>query len=195
MKKRIVYLIFLDTGTVLARAIDMYTKTSLNHVSISLDQQLNYVYSFGRKRPYNPLIGGFVRENLHLPFFNKAKCAIYQLKISESQYEVLQQRIMLMESHKHLYRYNFLGLFGVILNKEFQRDNAFFCSQFVATLLQDCGAYQLPKPPGLIRPQDLKSWHELKLIYHGSLQEYLYIIDGQEHSAQLEYQEPPVKLG
>lgn len=195
MGKRTVYLVFLDTGTLLARAIDSYTGTSLNHVSISLDKPLNYVYSFGRKRPYNPLIGGFVKENLQLPFFNKTKCAIYQLEISENQYDRLQQRIILMESHKHLYRYNFLGLFGVMLNKDFQRENAYFCSQFVATMLQDCGIYQDMKPPSLIRPQDLRSWTELKLIYNGKIQEYPYFESEQEQSAHNEMTTSSIKLG
>ncbi|WP_440897855.1 hypothetical protein ACS127_07795 [Amphibacillus sp. Q70] len=174
MKTKTVYLLFLSTGTMLSRTIDFYTHTSLNHVSISLDRSLNFVYSFGRKRPYNPFIGGFIKENLNLPFFSRSTCAIYQLKVTEREYEQLSEKILLMEGQKHLYRYNFLGLFGVMMNKEFRRHNAYFCSQFVATMLQECGVYQGSKPPGLIRPQDLRAWRELKLIYQGELKSYPY---------------------
>ncbi|SEO21599.1 hypothetical protein SAMN04488134_10525 [Amphibacillus marinus] len=172
MKKKTVYLLFLSTGTILARTIDFYTKTSLNHVSIALDQELDFVYSFGRKRPNNPFIGGFIKENLNLPFFNRSSCAVYQLKVTEEEYDQLVEQIMIMESHKHLYRYNFLGLLGVMMNKELQRDNAYFCSQFVATMLQECGVYDGDKPPGLIRPQDLRDWRELRLVYQGQLKNY-----------------------
>lgn len=177
MKTKTVYLAFLGTGTMLSRTIDFYTHTSLNHVSISLDRSLNVVYSFGRKRPNNPFIGGFIKENLNLPFFNRSTCAIYQLKITEQEYEQLNEKILLMESQKHLYRYNFLGLFGVMINKEFQRHNAYFCSQFVASILQECGIYHGSKPPGLIRPQDLRAWRELSLVYRGGLKSYPYLND------------------
>lgn len=36
----------------------------LNHVSIALDRELTEVYSFGRKQPDNPFIGGFVKEDI-----------------------------------------------------------------------------------------------------------------------------------
>lgn len=164
----------------LARTIDHYTKTSLNHVSIALNRELDLVYSFGRKRPNNPFMGGFIKENLSLPFFNRSTCAIYQLKVTEEEYSRLVQQIMIMESHKHLYHYNFLGLLGVMMNKEFQRDNYYFCSQFVATMLTECGVYHSRKPPGLIRPQDLREWRELKLIYQGELKDYPYFTSQRE---------------
>ena len=172
MKTKNVYLLFSSTGTMLARTIDLYTRTSFNHVSIALDESLGQVYSFGRKRPKNPFIGGFVKENYNLPFFLHANCAIYQFKVTEYEYEKLREQLLLMEAQQDLYRYNFLGLFGVVMNKEFQRQNAFFCSQFVATLLKDCGIYHNAKPAGLTRPQDLRDWQELKLVYQGELRQY-----------------------
>lgn len=174
MKTKNIYLLFSSTGTMLARTIDLYTRTSFNHVSIALDESLDLVYSFGRKRPKNPFIGGFVRENINLPFFLHSNCAIYQLKVTEQEYDQLREKLLLMEAQEHLYRYNFLGLFGVMMNIEFHRHNAFFCSQFVATLLKECGIYHNAKPAGLIRPQDLRNWEELQLVYQGELNQYPY---------------------
>lgn len=174
MKTKNIYLLFSSTGTMLARTIDLYTKTSFNHVSIALDESLDLVYSFGRKQPKNPFIGGFVKENFNLPLFLHSNIAIYQLKVTEQEYQQLSEKLLLMEAQQDLYRYNFLGLFGVVLNIEFRRNNAFFCSQFVATLLKECGIYHNEKPAGLIRPQDLRNWHELKLFYQGELSEYPY---------------------
>lgn len=180
MKTKTIYLLFSSTGTLLARTIDLYTRTSYNHVSIALDQSLNLVYSFGRKRPKNPFIGGFVKENFNLPFFLESNCAIYQLKVTEQEYEQLKEKIFLMEAQEHLYRYNFLGLFGVILNKEIPRQKAYFCSQFVATVLKECGIYHGSKPPGLIRPQDLREWRELTFVYQGKLESYPHLNEQPE---------------
>lgn len=172
MKTRAVYLLFSSTGTWLARTIDLYTKQSLNHVSISLDQSLSHVYSFGRKRPRNPFIGGFVKENLNSPLFNQTSSAIYKLEVTEQQYQQLRDKLLLMESQQDLYRYNFLGLLGVMVNIELHRDNTYFCSQFVASLLKESGVYHSHKPLGLIRPQDLRTWDQLQLIYQGEITQF-----------------------
>ncbi|CQR46088.1 hypothetical protein BN1058_00335 [Paraliobacillus sp. PM-2] len=195
MEKKTIYLLFLDTGTFLTKIINVFTNSTLNHASIALDQSLTHVYSFGRKRPKNPFIGGFVRENLQSAFFQKSECAIYRLQISEVEYQLLEQRINIMETQKHLYRYNTLGLFGVMLNKELQRENAYFCSQFVATMLTECGVHQYDKPACLIRPQDLREWHELELIYQGSLCNYPYFTTTNQHVYSHKWKSSNIKLG
>ena len=39
--------------------------------SISLDKELNTMYSFGRLKAYNPLHGGFVHEHVHSGTFKR----------------------------------------------------------------------------------------------------------------------------
>ena len=68
MKK--IYLVLTHTGTILSRIIRIYTKDEFTHVSISLDDELNEMYSFGRLNPYNPFLGGFVHENINYGTFN-----------------------------------------------------------------------------------------------------------------------------
>ena len=46
-----------------------YTKDEFSHVSIALDIQLEKMYSFGRLKPYNPFIAGFVHEYIHTRYF------------------------------------------------------------------------------------------------------------------------------
>ncbi|WP_186575940.1 hypothetical protein [Aquibacillus kalidii] len=173
MGTRKVYLLFSDTGTLLTRAINICTNSTLNHASIALDEGLQEVYSFGRKSPRNPFIGGFVKEDLRIPFFNKAKCAVYSFSVSDLEFNKIRKIIYEMEANKSEYRYNVLGLFGVFINKELERKNAFFCSQFIATILSDCGIYENKKPHCLTKPQDLRQWYQLKLIYQGDLSSYL----------------------
>ncbi|WP_226036208.1 hypothetical protein [Aquibacillus saliphilus] len=174
MRTKKVYLLFSDTGTLLAKAINVYTRTPLNHASIAFDISLDEVYSFGRKNHRNPFSGGFVKEDTRTAFFEKAKCAVYSFTVTEMEYEWIRQRIQQMEEQKDLYKYNMIGLFGVAINKELQRKNAFFCSQFVATILNECGIYHNEKPACLVRPQDLMRWHQLQLVFQGNLQAYPY---------------------
>src|SRR5699024_5984905 len=137
------------------------------------DSSLTEVYSFGRKDPYNPWNGGFVKENLRTPFFEHSKCAIFQLTISEDAYIQLWERIKKMEVENEQYRYNLLGLFGVLLKIEWHREHAYFCSEFVVTVLKEAGVYVNDRPACLVKPKDLKQWHALQLIYSGELLIYL----------------------
>ena len=62
MQNKKIYIVLSQTGTWFSRAIKFFTKDPYNHASISLDKELNHMYSFGRKKVNNPLRGGFVRE-------------------------------------------------------------------------------------------------------------------------------------
>lgn len=169
------YIIFTDTGTVLTRVIKLFTNKPYNHASIAFDSELKEVYSFGRKTPKNPFIGGFVKEDLTSDLFCNAKCAIYSFEAAECQLEMMKRYIQNIEMKKENYRYNFLGLFGFILKKPIKRKNAFFCSQFVATVLYKGQIMHFHKPLSLIAPSDLEQDSNLQYEFHGNLNEYLNI--------------------
>lgn len=172
MGERTLYFLFTDTGTYLSRAINYCTREGLNHVSISFDDELQEVYSFGRKNPRNPFAGGFVKENIHSDFLKNASCAIYAYRLSEDEFEKVQTRIKEIELHASNYKYNFLGLFGVMLQIEINREHKMFCSQFVATVLREVESFQLAKPECFTTPADIRGLTGLQLIYQGSLGEY-----------------------
>lgn len=172
MKSRTVYLLFTDTGSYLSRLIHLYTKEPLNHVSIALDRELTEVYSFGRKQPNNPFIGGFVKEQIFSPYLNNSVCEIYALKVTENEYECIQSLIQNIEIEKEKYRYNFIGLFGVMMKIKITRRAAYFCSEFVATILQGVTDLSLSKDPSFTTPEDIRNSPNLELIYQGILLDY-----------------------
>lgn len=172
MDEKKIYILLTDTGTLFTRLIKLYTKRSFNHASISFDRSLSEVYSFGRKTPSNPFIGGFVKENMESHFFNLATCRVYSCTISTIQYEEMKCFIQKINDEKSLYRYNLLGLFAILLNKQLNRKYAFFCSQFVATVLQECKCVHFSKPLSLITPQDLIKGNDFHLVYEGKLRNY-----------------------
>ncbi|MFC4410408.1 hypothetical protein ACFOZY_08225 [Chungangia koreensis] len=172
MLEREIFIVLTDTGTLLTRMIRLYTKLPLNHVSIAFDDSLTEVYSFGRKRPHNPFIGGFVREDFSSFFFQHSACGIYRCKVSAEDYDRMLKRIRNIEEQKHKYRYNFIGLFGVMFNREIKRERAFFCSQFVATILNECEEEIVRCSPYLIQPQHFMVSEQLELVYAGDLANY-----------------------
>lgn len=178
-----IYIILTDTGTLLSKMIGVYTKYPLNHTSVSFEKNLQTVYSFGRKKPHNPFIGGFVKENLQDAFFKGAYCEIYSCSITPIQYELMQSYINQIEEEQKKYKYNLLGLLGIPLNKNIKRKNALFCSQFVAATFNYGGISIVNKPANFTMPRDFAETTNLNLLYAGLLRGYL--ANSPENSSEI----------
>ncbi len=63
--ERCVYFVVSQTGTCFSRLLQLFNRAEYNHVSLSLDDSLDRLYSFGRQCLYFPLAAGFVREQPH----------------------------------------------------------------------------------------------------------------------------------
>lgn len=172
MGERMLYFLFTDTGSYLSKAINYYTKKPLNHVSIGFDAQLKELYSFGRKQPRNPFIGGFIKEDIQSELLRKASCEVYCVPVAEEDYEAVIANIKAIEARQKYYKYNFIGLFGVMMEIEIKRKSAYFCSQFVATVLADLDKFEFGKPTCFITPTDIRNYPGLQLLYQGTLEDY-----------------------
>jgi len=168
-----IFIVLTNTDSMLTKAIKLYTKKPYNHVSISFDKELTKIYSFGRKMPNNPFVGGFVKENMEAQIFQNADCAIYSFEVTKRQYYLMLNKVRAIESEKDLYRYNFIGLFALAARLKINRKNAYFCSQFVAMILQEGGIYVANKPTYFTSPHDIQTYTEFQLIHEGSLIDYL----------------------
>ncbi len=171
MKK--IYLILTHTGTTLSTIIKCYTKDEFSHVSIALDKELNTMYSFGRLRPNNPFIGGFVHEGIDFGTFKRFKntqSEIYSLEIADNKYEKIKEEIKKFESNKEKYKFNIIGLFAVSINKKIHYKNTFYCAEFVKYLFEKVKIDN--NLPDIIRPQDFKKLKDIELVYSGKLKDY-----------------------
>lgn len=185
MGERKVYIVLSDTGTLFTRLIKLYTKKDYNHASISFERSLNEVYSFGRKRPNNPFIGGFVKENIHDALFKSATCEIYSCTVSEEQFHKMKHFIAEVESQQHRFRYNFLGLIAIVLNKQLKRDYAYFCSEFVAAVLYKGNLVEFQKPLSFVSPHDLQQLKNFHLESQGRLADLQPVREGKNSLKKL----------
>jgi len=172
MREKTLYFLFTDTGTYLSKAINYCTKQSLNHVSIGFDPELKEVYSFGRTHPRNPFNGGFVKEDIRSDFLKDANCAVYTYRFTEEEWDSILRNIKEIEAQKASYKYNFIGLIGILLQIKINRKNKLFCSQFVATVLRDAASLELNKPDCFITPADIRDQTGMQLMYQGKLRNY-----------------------
>ncbi len=179
-----VYLVLTRSSTNMARLIRLFTNRPYNHVSIGMDQKLDRLYSFGRRRLHNPLIGGFVREEIKTGFyhyFNDTECLIYELTVTDQQYARLEQFLTPFLADPMKYRFNFIGTVSCWFHIPFARKNCYFCSQFVSEALEKSGILPTKQDTRLVRPFDFFEVEEGVEIYHGKIVEY--------HPAEVE---PPV---
>ena len=171
MKK--IYIVLTHTGTVLSRIIKVYTKNEFSHVSISLDKNLDKMYSFGRLNPYNPFIGGFIHEHIDKGTFyrfKKTKTTIYSLDISDKQYKKLEDLILKFETNKKKYTFNIIGLFAVAVKLKIKINRSFYCAEFVKYILDESDIKT--ELPDIIKPEDFKYLQKTTEIYNGVLKEY-----------------------
>lgn len=175
-EKKKIYILFTDTGTLLSRAIGLYTGSALNHSSIAFDRDLRTIYSFGRKDPNNPWVGGFVKESLYGSLIRQGQkqtqCAVYSCSVTAEQYSLILQEIQRVEREQHKYRYNFLGLIALALKTKIKRKRAYFCTQFVTSVFQAGGIRLVSKSACMTTPVDLENSPLLQLVYRGDLAEY-----------------------
>ncbi len=171
MKK--VYIVLTYTGTLLSSLIRVFTKDKYCHCSISLDKELNEMYSFGRLTAYNPIIGGFTREGINFGTFKRFKkttAEILELKVSESSYKKIENIIDEYKHQRERYGYNFIGLVVAISGKRLKRRKHFYCSEFVKDVLNRAEVENnLPKIP---KPEHFREINNTRLIYEGLLRNY-----------------------
>lgn len=175
MGEKQVFIVLTNTGTFFSQIIKLYTGHELTHASIAFDAELKEVYSFGRTQRHNPLSGGFIKEEVIGDLIRSEQrptsCAVYSYTVSDLMYQRIRKRVREIEINRDLYRYNFAGILGFVLNIKIERRNAYFCSQFVASLFEENGEQLINKEAVWVMPDDFQHCHKLTLMYKGDLRE------------------------
>ena len=170
MNNKEVFLVFSRTGTMPSNIIALFTHKEYSHVSISFDNSLTKMYSFGRLNPAKILPAGFIEENVYdgvFALFPKSKCLVYKLTVTDEQFKNLQfENNKFIKNHNE-YKYAIKGAIMAYFKKPYKKDKHYFCSQFVSEVLINSGIYKTDKVPELIKPMDLLEIKEKTLVYEG----------------------------
>ena len=112
-QNRQLYIVISQTGTLLSRILKQITGAEYNHASISLSRDLERMYSFGRRHPYNPFWGGFVIESPRtgtFKRFSETKVLVLSVSVTEEQHAELKEMLDVMWKRRRKYSYNYIGL-------------------------------------------------------------------------------------
>ncbi len=175
MESKKIYIVISQTGTMLSRLVRLYTGDTYNHASIAFDKELKQLYSFGRLNPYNPFIGGFVKESPTSGTFKRfynTDAAVIELDIDAEKYDELKAGIEEMYGHKEDYHYNYKGLFLAMFGKPRHKVGCYYCSEFVREFCLNYGIKLLKSDTDVVKPMDFMEIQGGKLIYEGKLRAY-----------------------
>lgn len=187
MEDKKIHLVASYTDTVPGKLIKLrasmkfwnrYAGDCYSHISLSRDSKLGEMMSFARKELDNPFNSGLIKEDIRKDMFalkpDISQIAVMELKVTPEQYDNLSKTMDRYWENKDQYGFNFAGLITMLLcGRGIAPKNKFFCSQWVATVLQESGIDIFDgKDPKDIRPFDFYGTLKDKIIYEGLTKEY-----------------------
>lgn len=174
--EKYIYVVMSHTSSAFATLIKYCSRAEYSHVSLALDEQLDEIYSFGRLRPRNPFIGGFVEEDIQKGTFARFKntyAGVYKVPVEKEQYNQLLELIGEFKKDPRKYGYNLVGVVALRFGITCERENKYFCSHFVAEVLEESGILEFDKAPNNVTPIDFnQKMNQQQLIYMGKLAHY-----------------------
>ena len=135
------------------------------HATIGLGEDLNTFYSFVYK--------GFIVEKITRylkPHRKSFPCALYEIEVSEYTYRHIAALLRSYAMRKSFLRYTRFSLALSLFRIPFKRKDYYFCSHFVAEVLQRSQAVRLQKNSVLCLPQDFHELRESRRVFTGDMQ-------------------------
>ncbi len=168
-----IYVLLTRTNTLFSRIVHLVTRSEYTHASISLEPSCTEIYSFTRRYARLPLPAGFVQEGVNRGVMRrckKAPFALYRASISDQAYQRLERRFQRMLGDTR-YKYSISGAVFCFFHIKSKKKDRYFCSQFVAEVLQEIGVIEEVKHCSLYKPNDFTQVKELTLCCRGVLGE------------------------
>ena len=132
---------------ILSNVVYWISGCGYTHVAVAFDNESQNFYTFNYK--------GFRREH---PFQRKrryGKSICYKIEVPRDQYIRLRDIIIYMENSQVEWKYSLFGVVLCILGIKHRIRNSYFCSQFVAELLQRSGIMKWKKHSSLYLPNHM----------------------------------------
>lgn len=170
------YLVLSRSNSLPGLLIRAITRDDINHCALSPDDSLTQMQSFGRTRVWNPLSGGLTREDKCGAFYRRFRgtyIRLYRLSVSEEIYSRVIDRLDADYARRREFRYNFFGCFTAQFRRSVVRTDRYFCSEYVAEVLTQCGVCALPFSIHTCRPNDFEALAGKELVYEGLLRKYV----------------------
>lgn len=161
--------IFLSyTGTNMAKIIKAFTHDPYAHSSLSFDTDLNHMISFNRD--------GMVDESIFSGIYKKnaanIRYSLYTYMATTDEYEAMKNFVGELLGKRGKLKYNLLGLTNFIFGRGSEREDKFFCSEFVASVISAGNSKVFQRKPYMTSPYMLAKNKNFVFIKTGILKNY-----------------------
>ncbi len=149
-----VYVVCMHSKSVLANIVKAWTHDEFSHAALSLEPDLNPMYTFGNKSGGGH---GFSIETPDNPFFMARPTmpwAVYAVFVNPDEMALIKERLLYFMKRDPVFRFDLLGLTNIAFGKAVEKETKYFCSGFVADVLQ-AGNKANDRSYSLYKPQDL----------------------------------------
>lgn len=167
-----IYIILSRSDTIFAKAIRRFTKKYYSHTSISFEESLTPLYSFGRRYPRLIFPAGFIIESPKTGFFGanpSTEICVLKMPITKEQLSTVKNKIQPFIDRPMHYQYNVKKMPLMMAGIPYSSDVKYVCSVFVAYLLRDILDFE--KDYSLVYPEDFLNFGFEK-IYEGVIGDY-----------------------
>ena len=165
---RYIYVVLSQTPTKFGSMIRRRTKTKYSHISISFDEKLIELYSFGRAQHEIPMKAGLVkefRERFSLNKVDYVPCKIYKIPVTQLDYARGFEMIKEIKNDTDGYIYNLFSVLTYPMFHGIATYKAFTCVEFTAYMLHAMNVeWKQSKPDHKYMPEQLGA--ELEEWYH-----------------------------
>lgn len=153
-----VYIILTYTGSFVSRTVKLFTGDEYTHASISFDSSLTTMYTFGRARDESITDGMFKIEDISSPYYQERKnpvpYGVFCVPVTPAEKKNMEKKIAYFAKNKSKFQFDFFGLILNGLGIPNNPKNRYFCSRFVAEILNAGDPnHPLVKEPSLQHPQ------------------------------------------
>lgn len=171
---KFVYVSSLDSGKLVNKTIIKITRkvldkrSSYGHAAISFDKSLTHMYSFQIGK-------GWVTETIR-DLHPGAVIGVFRIAVPNDIYEVMLDAAKNVGQTKEDYKYNIKGLLGFVAKKhpdKFKnKDQAMFCSQFVARLFVASGMPIFDTDDSKVAPFAFSTNRRFTKVYRGPVRDF-----------------------
>ena len=187
MAKKYIYVILTQSLTRPGKIIQKCTGSKYSHASISLDADLNEMYSFARFKYHTPLVAGFTKESitsLSLGHEDGVNVKIFRIPVKPLQYNKLVRNIEYFKEHSARYKYNLFGLIFYLTPFEFNIKDTYICTEFVSKCIASLGIKKKKLWKNRISPKEMINVLKEYEYYSGSLSEYVKQVENPSYEPE-----------
>lgn len=143
-QKKYVFILLTKYSDWLSILVYWLAGRGFTHSSIALGSDPASYYSFNGH--------GFVEESLEKHWKKGERASCYRVAVPEEVYARIEAGIQAFQRDRSQFQYSRLGVLCCVMGFSVRRPKKYFCSQFVAELLEKSQALPMPRKSTLFQP-------------------------------------------